>query len=115
MRLNIDPESLVPKLPKPAELRPYARAFPTLVPSDPRAFRPCPRSRVPGGISIRAGHAGTALGLRVAQDFLPLPCRYPTHLGVEYVGHVGRVQALSLSPSGQWLCSAGQVHVATLS
>jgi len=53
-RLNIDPESLIPQLPKPAELRPF-----------------------------------------------------PELHSQKYRGHSGRVNALSVSRSGQWLLSGG--------
>ena len=53
-RLNIDPESLIPQLPKPAELRPF-----------------------------------------------------PELHSQKYRGHAGRVNALSVSTSGQWLLSGG--------
>ena len=54
-RLNIDPESLIPQLPKPAELRPF-----------------------------------------------------PELHSQKYRGHAGRVNALSVSASGQWLLSGGK-------
>jgi ribosome biogenesis protein ERB1 len=54
VKLNIDPESLVPRLPLPKELRPF-----------------------------------------------------PTSTGVIYLGHTGRVRAVSFDPSGQLLATAG--------
>lgn len=53
-RLNIDPESLVPRLPLPRELRPY-----------------------------------------------------PTTTAISYRGHYGRVRAIAIDPTGQWLATGG--------
>ncbi|KAJ3054622.1 Ribosome biogenesis protein erb1 [Rhizophlyctis rosea] len=51
-KVNIDPESLIPKLPSPKDLRPF-----------------------------------------------------PTTLAITYRGHTGRVRAISIDPTGQWLVS----------
>lgn len=87
-QVNVDPEDLIPKLPKPRDLQP----FPTTQALVNRSAAGEGSPGCPGGPSeVPCGCVGPS----------PPSCLPPQ----VYRGHTSLVRCLSISPSGQWLAS----------
>lgn len=89
-QVNVDPEDLIPKLPKPRDLQPFPTTQALVNQSAAGGWggsRGCP-----GGPSeVPCGCVGPS----------PTSCLPPQ----VYRGHTSLVRCLSISPSGQWLAS----------
>lgn len=97
----MDPEDLIPKLPKPRDLQPF--------PTTQALVSSCAEPGGDGCTVLCAGccRAGGRGGEGVSAD--PHPPPFP-FLPQVYRGHSSLVRCLSVSPSGQWLASGTAPH-----
>jgi hypothetical protein len=115
-RLFVDPESLVPQLPKPRDLQPFPTQLavrcgalrcaalrpPARPPARPPGSLPGPPAR-PACWAQGCSPAAPAPAGRM--PCAPPPAPHPP--ARRYTGHSGRVRSVSADPSGQWLASGG--------
>ena len=118
-RLNIDPETLVPRLPKPSELRPYPNSLCIQFLGERSCFRgelvniiaiqllfslseisaSCQRTRIPYVLlNVHLSHSLLLLLITLHHTHSRI-CIQP--------GHKGPVRAISVSPDGQYMVSGG--------
>jgi hypothetical protein len=84
-KLQVDPDTLLPKLPDPKELRPFPTTMAVHVSGAPAHSSPC------SACSRACGHGA-------CDAVLTIPPRRPS---MQYSGHTGRVRAMSVDPTGQ--------------